>query len=266
MNINKVWTVSFSPTGTSRKIVAAIAASFSGIACSSLDLTYPQDDVKKTFKTDELVVIGVPVYAGRVAPLAVSRLQGMKGSSTPAVLVVLYGNRDYEDALLELRDLAAAASFIPVAASAFIGEHSFSARHLPIAEGRPDRDDLLSAASFGTGVFERITSLEDPGAFPLLQVPGKTPYKERAGSPPVTPSVDAAVCTLCGLCIDTCPGGAIATGDDGLSMDVVRCIFCCACIRVCPEEAISIGALPLVEKRQWLHENCAERKEPELYF
>jgi hypothetical protein len=28
---------------------------------------------------------------------------------------------------------------------------------------------------------------------------------------------------------------------------------------------MKLDAVPLKEKRQWLYENCAERKEPELY-
>ncbi len=265
MKLSKVWTIFFSPTGTSKKIVTAIASSFSGLDSSSIDLTYPGTAVQKSFKADELVVIGVPVYAGRVAPLAASRLRGIEGNGAPAVLVVLYGNREYEDALVELRDIAAAASFIPFAASAFIGEHSFSDHHMPIAQGRPDQTDLASAASFGSRVFQQISHLQDLHPRHLLQVPGNTPYKTGMASPPVTPKVDTATCTLCGLCITTCPGGAI-TIEDGLSMDVERCIFCCSCIRTCQEEAVSIGAPPLLEKQQWLNKNCAQRKEPELYF
>ena len=265
MNISKIWDVSFSPTKTSKKIVHAIASGISGVERDSLDLTYPDKIETRTFTPEELVVIGVPVYAGRVAPLAVQRLKAIKGSTTPAVLVVLYGNREYEDALIELRDIAEAASFLPVAASAFIGEHSFSSSQMPIAPGRPDSVDLASAASFGRKVFKEIGQLQDFSSLSKLQVPGNIPYKESTGPLPITPKVNQTACTHCGLCIPTCPGGAI-TIDNDLIMDAERCIFCCACIKTCPENAVSIDAPPLQEKRLWLHENCAERKEPELYF
>jgi len=265
MNISKIWGVSFSPTKTSEKVVDAIASGISGIERDSLDLTYPGKIEARTFKPEELVVIGVPVYAGRVAPLAVQRLKAIRGNMTPAVLVVLYGNREYEDALIELRDIAVKASFLPVAASAFIGEHSFSSSQMPIATGRPDGVDLASAVSFGRKVFKKIGQLQDFSSLSKLQIPGNIPYKESMGPLPITPKVNQTACTHCGMCIPTCPGGAI-TIDDDFIMDVNRCIFCCACIKACPEDALSIDAPSLQEKRRWLHENCAERKDPELYF
>lgn len=265
MDISKVWTVSFSPTGTSKKIAEAIASGISGVECNSLDLTYSGEDGKKTFQPDELVVIAVPVYAGRVAPLAVERLKGLRGNNTPAVVVVLYGNREYEDALVELRDLAEEASFCPVGASAFIGEHSFSSALKPIAEGRPDSEDLAAAAAFGGSVGEKIHETQAITGLTPLQVPGNVPYKEIIGPLPFTPKVDEAQCTLCGVCFDTCPSGAIVI-DETVAMDVDLCIFCCACIKNCPENAVGIDAAPIQEKRQWLHENYAIRKEPELFL
>lgn len=265
MDISKVWTVTFSPTGTSRRIVEAIASGISGVACNSFDLTYAGKNGTKKFQPDELVIIGVPVYAGRVAPLAAERLLGVRGNDSPAVVVVVYGNREYEDALVELRDIAAGTSFCPVAASAFIGEHSFSSSEKPIAEGRPDSADLSAAAAFGRKIGNKIKNVTAAADLPVLAVPGNVPYKEAAGSLPFTPKVDEAQCTLCGVCIETCPSGAIVI-DGRLSMDVDSCIFCCACIKNCPENAVEIGSAPIQEKRQWLHENYAARKEPDLFL
>ena len=60
------------------------------------------------------------VFAPRVAETAMERLGKIRGKQVPAILIVVYGNRDYEDALIELRDYACEAGFIPVAAAAFI--------------------------------------------------------------------------------------------------------------------------------------------------
>lgn len=103
MQIKSIQPVYFSPTHTSAKIVSTIAEGMNIIVNKEIDLTYPFAD-QKTILSDTLTIIGVPTYAGRVAPTALERLQKIKGDNTPAIIIVLYGNRDYEDALLELRD------------------------------------------------------------------------------------------------------------------------------------------------------------------
>ena len=70
---------------------------------------------------------------------AMERIRMFKGNATPVIPVVVYGNRDYEDALKELSDALSAQGFVPVSAGAFIGEHSYSRKDMPIAAGRPDK-------------------------------------------------------------------------------------------------------------------------------
>lgn len=265
MKIKKIWLVPFSPTGTSKKVIAAIASGMAGIPVEELDLTYTAVAGTVRFGPDEVVIIGVPVYAGRVAPLAVSRLSALQGDHTPAVIVATYGNRDFEDALVELRDIARQASFVPLAAGTFIGEHSFSGPETPIAPGRPDGPDLATAAEFGTRIGAKLASLAgpDPACCPAL--PGNVPYREGGTPLPFTPLLLEAACTLCGTCLTACPNGAIALRDK-IEIDVERCMFCCACIKICPESALVIDAAPIRQIRQWLHEHCAARQEPELFL
>lgn len=265
MDIKKIKLISFSPTGTSKKIIHAIAASMSDIPCESIDLTYPGEIKEVEIGPDELVILGVPVYAGRVPALAAERLASLKGDNNPAILVVTYGNREYEDALVELKDFAIKAGMVPVAGGAFIGEHSFSAPEQPIAEGRPDQIDLKAAERFAKEVMAKVNALESLAALQPLNVPGDVPYKEGMGPLPFTPAINEERCTECGECVESCPTGAV-TLEQGLNFDKELCIFCCACIKDCPEEALAIGAEPLKQKRQWLSENCNVRKEPELFL
>ena len=130
MQIKSIQPVYFSPTHTSAKIVTTIAEGMNIIVNKEIDLTYPSTN-QKTLPSDTLAIIGVPTYAGRVAPTALERLQKIKGDNTPAIIVVLYGNRDYEDALLELRNTAKQLGFVPIAGGAFIGEHSYSTEEFP---------------------------------------------------------------------------------------------------------------------------------------
>jgi ferredoxin len=264
MKIKKLWLISFSPTRTSKTVIDAIASGCK-IPFETLDLTYPNTVSKLHIASDELAIIGVPVYAGRVAPLAVKRLSALQGNNSPAVIVVTYGNREFEDALIELRDLAGNAGFKPIAGCAFIGEHSFSSLDTPIAADRPDSVDVAMAKAFGTKIFEKLDMVTDPETVHNLKVPGNIPYKEGMGQMPFTPVVMQSACTQCAACLPTCPTGAISL-DSAIEIDPDLCIFCCACIKTCPEAAIKIDAAPIRQKRQWLYENCQIHKEPELYL
>ncbi len=265
MKIKKIRLICFSPTRTSKTVIEAIASGMGDIPCEAIDLTYPDTHSKLHFAADELAIIGVPVYAGRVARLAVERLAAIQGSGTPAVIVVTYGNRAFEDALIELRNITENAGFNPIAACSFIGEHSFSGADMPVAANRPDTADLVTAKAYGVAIGEKLAEGMGTESARSLKVPGNVPYKERVAPLPFTPLVIQAKCSQCAACISTCPAGAISLESE-IKMDPELCIFCCACIKNCPEAAIEIAAAPVKQIRQWLYEHCSERKEPELYL
>ena len=199
-----------------------------------------------------------------VAALAARRLAAMHGQNTPAVIVVTYGNREFEDALIEMCDISAKAGFYPIAACTFVGEHSFSNPEMPIADGRPDSLDLKTARTFGAQISNKLKGINDLKPSHCPEVPGNRPYKDGMGQLPFTPLLLETRCTRCEACLSVCPSGALSL-DSAIEIDRELCIFCCACIKVCPESALDLGAPPLKEKRQWLYEQCRERKEPEVY-
>lgn len=127
--------VFFSPTHTSARIARAVAEGIGMPRRIETDLTLDEATTPIEIK-DELTIIAVPVYAGRVAPVALQRIQRLKAVNAPVILITVYGNRDYEDALLELKDTAASLGFTPLSAGAFIGEHSYSTSDMPVAAGR----------------------------------------------------------------------------------------------------------------------------------
>lgn len=265
MDIDKISTVSFSPTGNSRQIVKAIASGMLGIPVAHIDLTSPAAKHTVQFGARDLVVIGVPVYAGRVAASAVTRLRKLSGNATPVVIVATYGNRAFEDAVIELQDITEDLGFLPIAAGAFVGEHSFSDPETPIAAGRPDPQDLAAAEAFGDRIGRKLAALTDAAAIVSPEVPGNRPYTKGMAKLPFSPALLTAQCTRCELCLAPCPTGAISL-DGQITIEQSLCIFCCACIKNCPENALVIEATPLKEKRQWLHEQCSTRKEPELFL
>ena len=157
MNITHTRVITFSPTHTSLQVATAVARAWQDLPGDTLDLTCRQLKSPIRLANDCLAIVSVPVYAGRVAPLALKRLKTVLGDATPAILIATYGNRDYEDALVELRDVLTAQGFLPLAAGAFIGEHSYSRPGMPIAEGRPDAQDLREAETFGRQAFASLT-------------------------------------------------------------------------------------------------------------
>lgn len=132
----KSWICYFSPTGTSRRVAEAVGRGLNCTQTVVCDATH--DAVCVAAERGDAAVFAVPVYGGHAAPLALRRLDAVRGDGTPAVVVVLYGNRAYEHAACELADFVAARGFVPVAAAAFVGEHSYSTARWPIAAGRPD--------------------------------------------------------------------------------------------------------------------------------
>jgi flavodoxin len=209
MELPQAKLIYFSPTGTTQQVLQAIARGIGAQDVDDLNLTLP-DDANKTIPplADELVIIGAPVYGGRLPMEAVKRFKQIRANQTPAVLVLVYGNREFEDALLELKNLAIELGYNPIAGAAFIGEHSFATQDIPIANGRPDDQDIQMAMDFGAQVRRKLAALPSATTPVDLAVPGKFPY-EAPGSRPMAaaPVTNAQACTLCGLCAGLPHGG-----------------------------------------------------------
>jgi ferredoxin len=267
----KIRLVYFSPTGTSKRMAEAVARSL-GPGFERVDLTSPDAEAKEhSFKSDELAVIAVPVYGGRLPYTAVRRLKNVKGRQCPAVIVVVYGNRAYEDALIELKDIALEQGFRPIAGAAFIGEHSVDTPETPIATGRPDEADLDKAEAFG----EQVKVKLGLGEVPELVVPGHRPYREnsdwnkpleeREKVEPLSPETDPETCTLCGRCAQVCPTAAVAVTDSVKTVKT-ECIACTACVKSCPTGARAWKHERVRRAASLLHANYSVRREPETFL
>ena len=266
VNLNAVRLVYFSPTKTTQKILEGIAQGTEIGTVEHLNLTLPESKIHHlNARQGELVLLGVPVYSGRVPREAVARLQRLEAVAIPAVIVVVYGNREFEDALLELRDLARESGFVPIAGGAFIGEHSYANDTTPIANGRPDSDDLLKAREFGLEIRKKIKNIDSLENVPQLTVPGNIPYRKRSNPAEISPSTRSELCTLCKTCASVCPVGAI-TVDETVETDKLACILCCACVKNCPTGARVVEEPMLIQMAQWLSTNCQTRKEPEIFI
>jgi ferredoxin/flavodoxin len=266
MDIDSITLVYFSPTRTTRRIVEGVAVGLRAAKLQTIDLT-PVQAARETIQANPrgLTVIGSPVYAGRIPADMRARFSNIKGGGGPAVVLVAYGNRAYEDALLELRDLALNAGFRPIAAGAFIGEHSYSHEATPIALGRPDLADLAAAAAFGEMVREKLKRIANLDSAPPVHVPGNFPYQALNLASGIAPTTDTAACSRCEECISVCPAGAIPA-DDPTLVDTERCIRCCACVKFCPSGAKALDHAKINQFREYLTLNHKDPKKPETYL
>ena len=266
MQIEQVKLIYFSPTGTTRKILESIAQGINMENVEHINLTLPAG-AHPTIPlfTDELVIIGAPVYGGRLPVEAINRLKQLKASKTLVVPVVVYGNREFEDSLLELKNLAIELGFFPIAGGAFIGEHSFATKDLPIANDRPDSLDIQRAMEFGARIKERVTSLQSADRQMSLYIPGRFPYEGGARAMTIAPLTKEDTCTICGTCAAVCPTAAIEI-NGRVTTQIDRCIRCCACIKTCPTDSRYWDDGMMKKIATWLNENCAARKEPQIFL
>ncbi|MDO4288430.1 MAG: 4Fe-4S binding protein [Eubacterium sp.] len=227
MKIKKVIQGYFSPTGTAEQVVRCLCERM-GALTEDCDLL-PKVFEGASFDREELLVLGVPVFGGRVPSVAAERIARLSGDHTPAVAVAAYGNRAYEDTLAELQDLLQSRGFVVVAAVAAVTEHSIVRE---IASGQPDDQSCEVLRGFGEKIAAMLGGKESP--ISVENIPGDRPYKDYKVLP-VTPETSAD-CVACGDCASVCPVGAIDAGDPS-STDAEICISCMACIARCPQGA-----------------------------
>lgn len=204
---------------------------------------------------DDLVVIAMPVFAGRVPAMAVERLRMVKPNSAKCVVVAVFGNRAYDDALLEMQDAAAEMGFRVIAAVAAVAEHSIVRKY---GKGRPDADDEQKLRQFGADIMNKAE--RDDCTMP--QVPGNRPYKKGGNVPQPK---GRRGCNRCGVCAKQCPADAIPLSDPK-KVETSKCISCMKCVSVCPTGTRRIGGVMYFLATQALKKVCATRKENELFI
>ncbi|MCH5277517.1 MAG: 4Fe-4S dicluster domain-containing protein [Desulfovibrionaceae bacterium] len=269
MRINSVELVSFSPTGGTRRIVEwigeALRASLPDeprIVAHDLLRQPPRQDC--ALPQGSLLVAGMPVYGGRIPPHCLPLLRRFKSRNAPALAVAVYGNRDYEDALLELRNALGGSGFVVTGAAAFISRHSVFPQ---VAADRPDAADQRVAEDFARRSAERLMSLDGLSRELKIAVKGNAPYKElKPGGP--RPDVDHAKCARCGACVTICPVKALTMSgeaDASVARDPDLCMGCAACIQVCPAGAQGWRGPQYDAMSAMFAEKFAARREPEIF-
>lgn len=241
----------FSPTGGTKKAAEVFAEA---IAENTTVHNLNHSSGEIALPDAELTIVAAPVFGGRIPAVVTEKLQGLRGSGKAVVLAV-YGNRAYDDALLELKNTMEAQGFTVIAAAALLAQHSVVPK---IAAGRPDAQDVEKIKDFAAQV---LAKLEANGG--SVTVPGDVPYKDHMATPfaPLT----ADHCIGCRKCVRTCPVGSI-TMENGKSIaNPEKCILCMGCIAACPVDALALPA-PVQQAMDEKLGVFTDRKEPEFYL
>lgn len=270
-----VYSMVFSPTGGTEKVMKILGEEFRSE--KTFDLTMERDYDNLQFKEEDVCLIGVPSYGGRVPRIAVERIRQVKGNRARAIPVVVYGNRAFEDTLLELKNETESCGFRVAGAVAAIAEHSIMHQ---FAAGRPDVQDEKELRQFAKSIRCRMNGKQENEALDkalddvlsdrsndglngTVQVPGNLPYREYGGLP-LKPKANKK-CRQCGLCAAKCPVGAIPKENPSVT-DEKKCITCMRCVAVCPEHARGVNRILLSVASQKMKKACTGRKKNEMFI
>ncbi len=252
----RVFQIVFSPTGGTQKVADILASKWDKPA-ENIDLSDPKIDFAAvSLEKEDVAVIAVPSFGGRVPALAAERLEKIHGNGAMCVAVCVYGNRAYEDTLIELNDAAVKSGFQVIAGIAAIAEHSIMHQY---AAGRPDDEDRSELQGFAEKILAKISG----GDMSAPQIPGNRPYK-KAGGAGLVPKANHK-CNACGLCAEKCPAQAISR-ENPRETDSKKCISCMRCIAICPQSARKVNSVLVSAAAMAIKKACSEKKSNELFL
>ena len=231
-NIDLVY---YSPTGSTKKNLDALVRGLGGIKNQEINLTKPTNRDRKEYPLGgEVVVIALPIYSSTIPHVVLNSLHNLRGDGKWAILLSTYGNVKNGTWAANLANVLLPNGFKILAVAHGLGEHSFCCSEVPLAQKRPDFDDLMKMEEYG----RQIRKKYDENPTPLSIEPQEVPPLKPRPTFVELPKVNETKCTKCRACIYVCPVNAI--NSDSLQIDEDKCTLCCACVKVCQEKARAI--------------------------
>ena len=210
---------------------------------------------------EDVLLFCMPVYGGFIPQICAHMANNLKGNDTPAIIVAVYGNRHYDDALLQMKDILTVQGFKVIAAGAFLAEHSIFPA---VATNRPDEKDKAAMVEFAANS-KRILATEDLNSCMEIEVPGTRGYDVFSyGGVALKPETNDE-CIKCGACAKICPQKAINV-DQLCEINIEKCISCGACITVCPTGARNYQGEVYQQVQSDFKKKCSLYRKPETYY
>lgn len=271
--IKNIHAVFFSPTGNTKCVVEQLASRLSqklNHPVNKDDFTLPSAHINaRTYSAEDLVIFGVPTYAGRVPNKVLPFVQNLfQGNGAFAVAVVTFGNRSFDNSLSELDSELKKNNFSVLGAGAVVCHHAFA----NVGSGRPNSTDQAQLAGFADAVFEKLQTASKP----LPDVPVKrnealTAYYVPLGMDgqpakflKAVPVTDKKTCDNCGICAAHCPMGSIDKTD--CSQIIGICIKCQSCITRCPKNAKYFDDPAFLSHKAMLEQNYTRAAVSEFFI
>ncbi|MDO5690130.1 MAG: 4Fe-4S dicluster domain-containing protein [Tissierellia bacterium] len=249
--------VTFSPTHSSLKLGRSLAVRL-GQLNQVYDTTTNKNPLIQRWSQGDLVLFSFPVYAGRVPSPFLERLGKLEGNGANVVILAVYGNRHYDDSLLEMGDFLREHGFHVVAGAAFLARHSYSEK---IAGDRPNSADFIAIGDFAQRIDEKLKKALEP-----VELPGNRPYRDGMSPSQWAPDTDSR-CIQCGICVVSCPMQIISPLDPAHIEPIDQCLHCFACVRNCPQGAKLVDREDFEEiVSKMINSFGQDEKTPELFL
>ena len=260
--IKNIKAVFFSATGNTKRVVEQLAGRLAqklAVPVEVEDFTLPAAHSEvHVYSPDDLVIFGVPTYAGRIPNKVLPFVQELfKGNKTPTVAVVTFGNRSFDNSLSELDAELEKNDFLVLGAGAVVCHHAFA----EVGSGRPDTADEELLTAFADSVFAKLqNSCQALPNAAIKRNEALTAYYVPLGldGKPVNflkakPVTDKSKCDNCGVCVAVCPMASIDKNDVSLVPGI--CIKCQACIVYCHTKAKAFDDPLFLSHKAMLEQN-----------